>query len=74
MKCPDLPEVQNGWYLTKATIFHFNNIVPTSVDIHCADGYFFASDGTPTSSTDGTIECGNDATWDKMPSCSGKYH
>ncbi|XP_052814685.1 uncharacterized protein LOC128241685 isoform X2 [Mya arenaria] len=66
LKCPGLPNIQNGWYLTSETQFHFNK----EVDIHCADGYFFASDGTTTSVTDGKLTCTAAGNWDIAPSCS----
>ncbi|XP_052786630.1 uncharacterized protein LOC128221951 [Mya arenaria] len=65
LECPELPGVQNGWYLTSETQFHFNE----EVDIHCADGYFFASDGTNTSNTDGKLTCTAAGNWDIIPSC-----
>ncbi|WAQ95255.1 FBP1-like protein [Mya arenaria] len=66
LKCPGLPNIQNGWYLTSENQFHFNK----EVDIHCEDGYFFASGGTTTSVTDGKLTCTDAGGWDITPSCS----
>ncbi|WAQ95238.1 FBP1-like protein [Mya arenaria] len=68
LECPEFPDVQNGLYLTSETMFHFKD----GVEIHCADGYFFASDGTTTSDTDGTLACTAAGDWDKTPSCSAR--
>ncbi|XP_052814812.1 uncharacterized protein LOC128241762 isoform X2 [Mya arenaria] len=68
LECPGLPNIQNGWYLTRETQFHFNE----GVDIHCADGYFFASDGITTSDTDGKLTCKAAGNWDITPSCSAR--
>ncbi|KAH3747215.1 hypothetical protein DPMN_181637 [Dreissena polymorpha] len=62
-QCPSLPPLANGQYLTKDTVFHYND----SVEVHCNDGYFL----TGRSSTDATIECQDNGRWNETLTCQG---
>ncbi|XP_052236179.1 CUB and sushi domain-containing protein 1-like [Dreissena polymorpha] len=63
-QCPSLPPLANGQYLTKDTVFHYND----SVEVHCNDGYFL----TGRSSTDATIECQDNGRWNETLTCQAR--